>query len=358
MKTVTPHRKWLTLLGMSLVLLAMLTLIPSRALAEAPTVSYRTHVQTYGWQEPRSDGTIAGTVGESKRLEAICIWVQNGDVSGGITYQVHCQTYGWLGWCDDGTLAGTTGASKRLEAINMKLTGELAKKYDVWYRVHVQTYGWQSWRSNGALAGTTGESKRLEGIQIKLVEKSNGATEGAEASKTDDSYGVYIMGKSKASQESVVKHFKSINPRYPSDVYASKGAASIKKFVKLLFRAAESEGVRADVVYAQAMLETNYLRFGGDVSANQCNFAGIGAVGGGEPGNVFADVKTGLLAQVQHLKAYASTKPLNKKCVDPRFSYVTRGIAPTLGDLSKRWAVDEAYGSSINRILVAVDALG
>ncbi|MFR7670609.1 MAG: glucosaminidase domain-containing protein [Collinsella sp.] len=43
--------------------------------------------------------------------------------------------------------------------------------------------------------------------------------------------------------------------------------------------AASSEGVRPEVVFAQAMLETGWLQFGGSVSADQCNFAGLGATG-------------------------------------------------------------------------------
>lgn len=44
----------------------------------------------------------------------------------------------------------------------------------------------------------------------------------------------------------------------------------------------------------------------------------------------------GLRVQVQHLKAYASTEPLNNPCVDPRFRYVFRGCAPKTTDLNGR----------------------
>ena len=351
------------LVGFAWTLLAMMALVPARALAATPTVTYRTHVQTYGWQSPQSNGALAGTTGESKRLESIRIKVTGTDAESGITYKVHRQTYGWTGWKSNNAAAGTTGQSKRLEAINIKLTGKLAEEYDVRYRVPVQTYGWQGWRYNGALAGTTGQSKRLEAIQIELVKKPS-TTSPTDPTPGDTSvqqvaspYDVYIMGASKATQAAIIKHFNSVSPSYPSSVYTSKGASTITKFVQLMFEAAESEGVCADVVYAQAMLETNYLQFGGDVRANQCNFAGLGATGGGVRGNVFPNVKTGLLAQVQHLKAYASTKPLNNACVDVRFDYVECGIAPTVGDLSLRWATSSTYGKSITSILNEVYAL-
>ena len=35
------------------------------------TTSYRTHVQSFGWQNPVTNGAMSGTSGEAKRLEAI-----------------------------------------------------------------------------------------------------------------------------------------------------------------------------------------------------------------------------------------------------------------------------------------------
>ena len=60
----------------------------------------------------------------------------------------------------------------------------------------------------------------------------------------------------------------------------------------------------------------------------QYNFAGIGTTGGGVPGNSYPDVRTGIRAQIQHLKAYATDEALVKECVDDRYSYVTKGSAP------------------------------
>ena len=107
-------------------------------------------------------------------MESLVISNQTG-VSGSISYRVHCQTYGWMDWKTDGQYAGTSGESKRLEALQIRLTGELKKKYDVYYRVHAQNYGWLDWAKNGARAGTAGHSLRLECIQIVLVEKGGQA---------------------------------------------------------------------------------------------------------------------------------------------------------------------------------------
>lgn len=138
--------------------------------SSAPSIYYTTHVQTYGWQDYVSNGEMSGTSGKSKRLEGIKIYVDS-DIPGGIEYSVHCQTYGWMDYVSNDEMSGTSGESKRLESIKIRLTGQLAKEYDVLYRVHRQTYGWSDWVKNDAECGTTGESKRLEGIQIKLVKK-------------------------------------------------------------------------------------------------------------------------------------------------------------------------------------------
>ncbi len=146
------------------------------------TVSYRTHVQTYGWQDYVSNGNVSGTEGQAKRLEGINIKLENQEYEGGIKYRTHVQTYGWQDYVSNDAMAGTEGEAKRLEAIQIELTGEMADHYDIYYRVHSQTYGWLGWAKNGEKAGSSNYAKRLEGIQIVLVEKGGeapGSTEGA-----------------------------------------------------------------------------------------------------------------------------------------------------------------------------------
>ena len=167
----------------------------------------------------------------------------------------------------------------------------------------------------------------------------------------------YIMSPCFSTYTSAVAHYVRTVGRdaYPITVYESKGASSIDDFLKILYEESLSEGVCPEIVYAQAMKETGYLRFGNLVQADQCNFAGIGATGHGNPGYTFSTVREGLRAQVQHLKAYACDEPLNNPCVDPRFGLVTRGCAPKTTDLNGRWAVPGVgYGESLNSIVLAV----
>lgn len=149
-------------------------------------VSYMTHVQGYGNQAWVSDGSIAGTSGEAKRLEAISIKINNSklyDSCGGIEYRTHVQSYGWLDWVSDGDASGTSGQAKRLEAVKIRLTGDLNAWYDVYYRVHAQSYGWLGWAKNGETAGTEGLAKRLEAIQIVIVPKGTEAPNSLPAGK-------------------------------------------------------------------------------------------------------------------------------------------------------------------------------
>ncbi len=92
-----------------------------------------------------------------------------------VSYRTHVQTYGWQDYVSDGEMSGTEGQAKRLEAIQIELTGEMAEHFDVYYRVHSQTYGWLGWAKNGEPAGTEGYAKRLEAIEVLLVEKGNEA---------------------------------------------------------------------------------------------------------------------------------------------------------------------------------------
>ena len=183
-----------------------------------------------------------------------------------------------------------------------------------------------------------------------------GKKEGRDGSPTDLSL-YSIMGTPFVSDSDLAGYYKKKvgESTYPAAVYSSFGAPSIDEFCSIVFEEACAEGVHPEVVFCQSMIETGWLRFGGSVKAEQCNFAGIGAVSTSASGTSFPDVRTGVRAQVQHLKAYASLSPLNKACVDPRFNLVERGCAPLLTDLDGRWAVPgDGYG---NRIYCLVSEL-
>ena len=130
---------------------------------------------------------------------------------------------------------------------------------------------------------------------------------------------------------------------------------SVEDLAQMYYDLAMAEGVKPEVAWAQMCHETGYLRFGGDVSITQLNFCGLGATGGGVAGNSFGSIEEGIIAQVQHLKAYASTLSVNitygGSPLDPRFNYVTKGCAPTVELLSGHWATSSTYGTEIVQII-------
>ena len=136
-------------------------------------VQYAAHVQDIGWMGTVADGGTAGTTGRGKRVEALSFSIKSQQTSGSIQANAHVQDIGWQGWRSGSV--GTSGRSKRVEAIQLRLTGDLANKYDIYYRVHAENFGWMGWAKNGASAGTEGLSYRIEAIQIRLVKKGGSA---------------------------------------------------------------------------------------------------------------------------------------------------------------------------------------
>ena len=200
------------------------------------SISYKVHRQDYDWEEDwKKDGQTSGTVGESKRLEAIQIKLPNG-VSGSIEYRTHIQDIGWeKNWSKNGEKSGTEGQCKRLEAIQIRLTGEVAENYDVYYSVHAENFGWLGWAKNGEEAGTAGYGYRLEAIKIQLVTKGDKAPEligtikeamkarlvGYQTHVQDYGTQAYVYDGAMAGTEGECKRMESIRMKLPSSVNSS-----------------------------------------------------------------------------------------------------------------------------------------
>lgn len=199
-------------------------------IADKYDIYYRVHAQYNGWLGWVKNGNPAGTAGLSRRLEAIEIRLVekgsteivegNGFVSKGMTfsYQANVEKKGWLSAVDDSKTAGTTGQSLKMkamrinlsvpgetgtieyitkaqegtwesnyktsgqtagnpnstygiEAIKIRLTREIAEKYDIYYRSHIESYGWLGWAKNDEISGNVDLSLRIEAIEIKLLPK-------------------------------------------------------------------------------------------------------------------------------------------------------------------------------------------
>jgi uncharacterized protein YjdB len=128
-----------------------------------PSVCYRAHVQDTGWQSWKCNGSTAGTIGESRRLEALQLTTQG---VGRICANAHVQNIGWQGnWCayDGQTVqVGTVGRGLRMEALTLSVPSG-----NVCAAGHVQDLGWQGfWCGRAVTIGTTGQSLRLEAVSI------------------------------------------------------------------------------------------------------------------------------------------------------------------------------------------------
>ena len=203
--------------------------------------------------------------------------------------------------------------------------------------------------NNGTInnGGNTSTKKDEENIESKVVE------------------GTYLIeGTTSVSVKQMTDYFRQSKYSYPTDIMKKGGASTLEEFCQIYYEEAEKEGIKAEVAFAQAMKETGWLQFKGDVKAEQYNFAGMGATGNSVAGESFKDVREGVRAQIQHLKAYGSTKDLNQTCVDNRFKYVERGCSIYVEWLgipnnpkNKGWAAADGYGVDIVKMIQKMKSL-
>ena len=196
--------------------------------------------------------------------------------------------------------------------------------------------------------GVNASTKKDEGnIESKVVE------------------GTYLIeGTTSVSVKQMTDYFRQSKYSYPTDIMKKGGASTLEEFCQIYYEEAEKEGIKAEVAFAQAMKETGWLQFKGDVKAEQYNFAGMGATGNHVTGESFKDVREGVRAQIQHLKAYGSTKNLDQTCVDNRFKYVERGCSIYVEWLgipnnpeNKGWAAADGYGVDIVKMIQKMKSL-
>lgn len=209
-----------------------------------------------------------------------------------------------------------------------------------------------------------GKICRCSNIQLYTSNNTNAQKWVFESVNTNATGGLMqIMGTSQTTVAQMVRYYNSnasgydtfkakYNGKY-NGVLAKGGARTINQFAQIFYEEATAEGVRAEVAFTQCMKETGFLKYGGDVLPNQYNFAGIGATGAVH-GASFSNVRMGIRAQIQHLKAYGSISPLTNQCVDPRFNLVKRGSAQYVEWLGIKenpngygWATSKSYGHDI-----------
>ena len=149
---------------------------------------------------------------------------------------------------------------------------------------------------------------------------------------------VTIFGQAEATQGQMIHFIQKTNPKPLLN-------CTVKQIVQLYYEEADREGIRPDVAICQALKETGFFAYGGDVDPSQNNFCGLGATGNREPGHKFDSPQLGVRAHIQHLLAYTSTRPPKTEIVDPRYSHIRDFRKDVFGkathwiDLNGVWAV-------------------
>ena len=233
-------------------------------------------------------------------------------------------------------------------------------KYDANHNLRIVS----ATNSNSAVDISNGSVKNGSNIQIYTANNTAAQKWVFEYINTNATGGLMqIMGTSQTTVAQMVRYYNAnangydkFNAKYKSKYdgcLAKGGASTINQFAQIFYEEAMAEGVRAEVAFTQCMKETGFLKYGGDVLPNQYNFAGIGATGAVH-GASFSNVRMGIRAQIQHLKAYGSVSPLTNQCVDPRFNLVKRGSAQYVEWLGIKenpngygWATSKSYGHDI-----------
>lgn len=228
---------------------------------DAPALSYAAHVSYVGWMAPVTDGMQAGTTGQARSIEALDLALAWPGHEGAVEASAHVQDIGWMDWASG--VVGTTGQGRRMEAVCLRLTGELADRYDVWYRVHAANVGWLGWASNGETAGTTGLNWGIEAIEIRLVEK------GSAAPVETSPHGAYVTTPALSGQA----HVSYVGWMQPSGAGAVLGTTG-RGLAMEAYRLSVSSGMSGGITYSAHVSEIGW-------TVDSANGEGSGTTGRG-----------------------------------------------------------------------------
>lgn len=257
-----------------------------------------------------------------------------------------------------------SGSGRTANVYQQKQTNDYNQKWIVMFDNNQNLRIVSALNSTMVLDVKDGKIRRCSNIQLYTSNNTNAQKWVFEYINTNATGGLMqIMGTSQTTVAQMVRYYNSnasgydtfkakYNGKY-NGVLAKGGARTINQFAQIFYEEATAEGVRAEVAFTQCMKETGFLKYGGDVLPNQYNFAGIGATGAVH-GASFSNVRMGIRAQIQHLKAYGSLDGLTNLCVDPRFNLVKRGSAQYVEWLGIKenpngygWATSKSYGHDI-----------
>lgn len=347
-------------------------------------LSWKQKVDGNGYRIERAEVDEDGDTGKFKKLVAFTkptvLSYKDTSAAAGATYKYRIRAYHKYGaakqWGAYKTVKITAGSNK---VKSLKLTRQDNTQVQLAWAAISKATGYEISRAKGSgsfsvlatidngdrsytddkVDTTTSYKYRVrafyvENEQTYWGEYSDTVTLSGTSSSSSSEASFLIAGKPQTTVAQMKKYYNARGVSYPKKVYKDKGAATIDEFVKIVYEEATDEGIRPEVVFGQICRETRFLQFGGQVKAKQCNFAGLGVTGDDTTGETFSNVRKGVRAQVQHLKAYANTESLVHGKVDPRFDFVKRGSAKYVEWLGIKenpngsgWASEKNYGYTL-----------
>lgn len=163
-----------------------------------------------------------------------------------------------------------------------------------------------------------------------------------------------IMGDSVLDTSTLTKYVLERN-QIITEAYASQVANA---YITI----SQYYGIRGDLAFFQAMLETGNLNYGGEVDPTYHNFCGMKTPDGNEYVR-FETIEQGVEAHIQHLYCYACYDglPVGRKLIDPKFGSWLRGKSSTWEGLGGIWAqpgYDTSQYGSLEEARTAHDSYG
>lgn len=143
------------------------------------SINYSSVSGSSSWGQTVQNGATSGTMGQDLPLHAIRVQLPT-NVSGGVSYKTHLSNIGWGAACANGSASGDLSGAQEIEALSISLSGQAAKRYDVWYRVYIENFGWLGWTKNGSNAGSSGCGLHVEAYQV-VIKAINSAAPGSTA---------------------------------------------------------------------------------------------------------------------------------------------------------------------------------
>jgi hypothetical protein len=159
-----------------------------------------------------------------------------------------------------------------------------------------------------------------------------------------------VLGEPTLTVDEIVGWYQS------KGINAWAGAVDLPTMVGYYLTEGTAEGVRGDVAFAQAMVETG--AFTSPLTRHN-NFAGIGACDSCPTGFDFGSPQLGVRAQMQLLHAYADKTLTILALANPAVGadpdhLSVRGCCTTWNKLTGTWATDPNYGPKIMTIYLSM----